>query len=309
MSVAPPRPEGPPLNALRAFEAAARLSSFSQAADELCVTPGAVAQQIKALEDWAGARLFDRHAQGVRLTPLGRAVKPSLGDAFDKLADAAHLLRRIAAPDEVRIATLPSVAQLWLSPRLPEIRRASPGLSISVTAMERPPNLMREPFDLSIFFASTQAGGPPDATQTLTLAADSLFPVCAPAVAARLATPRDLAGETLLHDATWRDDWAIWLAAEQLSGITATSGPAYSLYSLALEEAIHGAGVLIGHAPLVAAAMTSGALVAPFKLRVDSPAPLVAMFRIPAAGRSPLSDLARRLASQDLAPQDLAPRA
>ena len=95
MSVAPPRPEGPPLNALRAFEAAARLSSFSQAADELCVTPGAVAQQIKALEDWAGARLFDRHAQGgeirfVLIESLGRAVVRAAPDALVREVLAAH---------------------------------------------------------------------------------------------------------------------------------------------------------------------------------------------------------------------------
>jgi LysR family glycine cleavage system transcriptional activator len=228
-------------------------------------------------------------------------VTPSLGDAFDRLADSAHLLRRIAAPDEVRIAALPSVAQLWLSPRLPAIRRTNPGLSISVTAMERPPNLMREPFDLSIFFDAEPTDRQSETTETLVLAADSLFPICAPEIAARLAMPRDLAGETLLHDATWRDDWAVWLAAERLSGISATSGPAYSLYSLALEEAIHGAGVLIGHAALVGPALASGVLVAPFTRRVASPAPLVTMLRIDSATGSPLRDLVRRLASQDMA--------
>jgi LysR family glycine cleavage system transcriptional activator len=293
MSVAPPRPKGPPLNALRAFEAAARLNSFSSAAGELCVTPGAVAQQIKALESWAGAPLFGRHAQGVRLTPLGRAVAPELGKAFDSLADAAHLLRRIAAPDEIRIAALPSVAQLWLSPRLPAIRRDSPGLSVSVMAMERPPNLMREPFDLAIFFESGQSGG----VATQVLAEDSLFPVCAPGIAARLTTPRDLGGETLLHDAMWRDDWAIWLAAEKLGAISTVPGPAYSLYSLAVEEAIHGAGVLIGHAPLVAPALASGALVAPFA-RLAANRPLVAAMRGPVPAGSPLADLVGRLGGQ-----------
>jgi LysR family glycine cleavage system transcriptional activator len=297
MSIAPPRPKGPPLNALRAFEAAARLNSFSRAADELCVTPGAVAQHIKALEEWTSAPLFDRHAQGVRLTPLGRAVAPDLGDAFDSLADAAHLLRRIAAPDEIRIAALPSVAQLWLSPRLPAIRRTSPGLSISVTAMERPPNLMREPFDLSIFFSTRPAE---DAT-TLVLAEDSLFPVCAPEVAMRLTTPCDLSRETLLHDASWRDDWAIWLAAEKLGSIAAASGPVYSLYSLAVDEAIHGAGVLIGHAPLVAPALASGALVAPFARRIAAPTSLVATLREPAPAESLLGNLALRLAQQEAA--------
>ena len=112
MSVQPPRPKGPPLNALRAFEAAARLGSFARAANELCVTPGAVAQHISSLESWAGAPLFQRRARGVALSPLGRAVAPALGEAFDRLADASHLLRRMAAPAQIRIATLPSIAQL-----------------------------------------------------------------------------------------------------------------------------------------------------------------------------------------------------
>lgn len=292
MSVAPPRPKGPPLNALRAFEAAARLGSFVRAADELCVTPGAVAQQVKALEDWAGAPLFERRAHGVRLAPAGRAAAPGLAEAFDRLATAANLLRRMAAPQEIRAAALPSVAQLWLSPRLPTIRRANPGLSISVTAMERPPNLMREPFDIAFFFGAENAAG----TQATVLAGDSLFPVCAPEVAVRLKRPEDLAGETLLHDSAWRDDWPDWLAAARVRGVTATAGPVFSLYSLALDEAIHGAGVLIGHAPLVAPALAAGTLVAPFALNLPAPHPLCAVLRI-GPGAAALEGLVRQLAA------------
>ncbi|EFO33384.1 HTH-type transcriptional regulator TrpI [Roseibium sp. TrichSKD4] len=126
MAVAPPRPKGPPLNALRAFEAAARLGSFSLAALELNVSPGAVAQHVKAIELWAGASLFERHAQGVRLNQIGERVLPDFEAAFDLLADASRKLRLAAAPSEIRIAALPSVAQLWLSPRLPKIRRVIP---------------------------------------------------------------------------------------------------------------------------------------------------------------------------------------
>jgi len=292
MPVAPPRPKGPPLNALRAFEAAARLGSIARAADELCVTPGAVAQQVKALEDWAGAPLFDRGARGVRLTALGRKIAPDLARAFDALAEASHRLRRIASPEEVRIAALPSIAQLWISPRLPAIRQARPGLAVSVTAMEQPPNLMREPFDIAVFFGASHAG----ATGTVTLAEDALCPVCAPEIAQRLASPHDLSRETLLHDSSWRDDCAAWLGAAGVGGVEAGSGPVFSLYSLALEEAIHGAGVLIGHEPLVAAALASGALVAPFPLRLPCAAPLVATLREPAVSGSSAADVLARLA-------------
>ena len=288
MTVQPPRPKGPPLNALRAFEAAARLSSFSRAADELCVTPGAVAQHIRALEGWAGAPLFRRRPRSVTLNPLGRAVAPVLGQALDQMAEAVHLMRRMAAPADIRIATLPSIAQLWLSPRLPAIRATNPQLTISVTALEQPPNLAREPFDLAIFF-----GLPPEpGIATVALAEDALEPVCAPTIAKRLAQPSDLAGHTLLHDAAWRDDWAIWLGQRRTGGLDTAAGPVFSLYALAVEEAVHGAGVLIGHLPLVARHLADGRLVMPFGNPVPSRDRMFAAARdADAKSGGPIADL------------------
>lgn len=258
MSISPPRPKGPPLNALRAFEAAARLGGFAAAADELCVTPGAIAQHIKALESWAGAPLFERRSKGVAITPLAGGVLSAFSLAFDQLGEAVQTLRARAAPQHIRIAALPSIAQLWLSPRLPDARALSPDTTISVTAMETPPNLLREPFDLSIFFKDLPAQ--PD---EIILASDVIFPVCAPELAARLVDPSALENVACLHDSTWADDWKQWLGT-QVSNIK-VSGPVYSLYSLALEEAKNGAGVLMGHSSLVAAQMASGELVAPFQ--------------------------------------------
>lgn len=266
MPVAPHRPKGPPLNALRAFEAAARLGGFARAGEELSVTPAAIAQHVKALEAWAGAPLFERRSQGVGLTPLGASVAEDFRRAFDALGLAQRALRARAALAAVNIAALPSVAQLWLSPRLPALRRAAPGVTISVTALEHPPNLAREMFDLSLFFRASPAGG-------RVLAEDRIFPVCAPGVAARLRAPADLMGETLLFDSEWDDDWPLWLAAAGIAG-EAPRGPVFSLYSLALEEARNGAGVLIGHAPLVAHDLATGALVRPFGPEVAMPAPL-----------------------------------
>ena len=292
MSVQPPRPKGPPLNALRAFEAAARLGSFSRAADELCVTPGAIAQHISSLESWAGAPLFRRRARGVTLSLLGRAVAPALGEAFDRLADASHLLRRMAAPAEIRVATLPSIAQLWLSPRLPAIRAANEDLTISVTALEQPPNLLREPYDLLIFFGLAASPG----IATVSLARDAVAPVCAPAVAQRLIRPADLANETLLHDAAWRDDWAVWLARNRVGGVDTSTGPTFSLYALAVEEAVHGAGVLIGHLPLVARHLADGRLVMPFAGQPVARDDLTAAVReADARDDGPIADLIRRL--------------
>lgn len=259
MSVSPPRPKGPPLNALRAFESAARLGGFAAAANELCVTSGAISQHVKALEAWVGTDLFERRSQGVRLTPLGTEILADFSAAFDRMGEAVQKLHSRARPNRIRIAALPSVAQLWLSPRLPAIREATPDIAISVTAMETAPNLKRDPFDLSIFFRKQG-----EDRGDLSLGPDRIFPVCSPAMAERLHHPSDLASGTLLHDASWSQDWALWLDAMGVDQIRASDGPAFSLYSLALEEAANGAGVLIGHDHLVQRHLHSGLLVAPF---------------------------------------------
>ncbi len=267
MAVSPLRPQGPPLNALRAFETAARLGGFAAAAEELCVTPGAVAQHVKTLESWADALLFERRSQGVRLTAIGEHVLADFVSAFDQLGMAIQKLRTSAAPKDVRIAALPSIAQLWLSARLPAIRSAAlPGVTVSVTAMERPPNLGREPFDLSIFFEDN-----PIASSSVELCPDVIFPVCAPVIGSRLKSSADLADETYLNDLSWPNDWNIWISSALPDARLDPRGPVFSLYSLAVEEALNGAGVLIGHESLVSSHLESGALVVPFEYRVTLP--------------------------------------
>lgn len=263
MTVSPPRPRGPPLNALRAFEAAARLGGFARAAEELSVTPGAVAQHIKALEAWTGAALFERRSQGVQLTQLGANVAENFTDAFDRLGGAVQAMRSEAAPGQIHIAALPSVAQLWLSPKLPAIRAAAPDVTISVTALEHRPNMLREPFDLCIFFEE----GPLE-SDSIEIGEDVIFPVCAPSLLPHLQSPSDLKTVSCLYDSTWSDDWPIWLKETLPGERLDTRGPAFSLYSLAVEEARNGAGVLIGHELLLRTHLDDGHLVAPFATRV-----------------------------------------
>lgn len=257
MPVAPPPLTRLPLNALRAFEAAARTGAFTLAAAELGVTPGAVTAHVKALEDRLGSALFERQARGVRLTALGLAAVEELTGAFDALAGAEARLRAMALPREVHIATLPAIAQLWLSPRLPALRAAAPEISVSITALEAPPNLKRSLHDLSLFPAET--GG-------RLVAEDELFPVCSPALAARLQRVEDLGGLPCLSDSAWDRDWEVWLQA--VGARVAVRGPIFSLYALAVEEAVNGAGVLMGHGALVAGHLARGLLVAPFPQRV-----------------------------------------
>ena len=256
MAVAPPRPKGPPLNALRAFEAAARLGSFTAAAEELSVTPGAISQHIKAVEAWSGVPLFRRRAQGVELTEAGRQVAPLLAVAFDGIGQATRMIREMKPRATLTVAALPSVAQLWLYPRLAAIRAALPGVKLSIYALETPPNLRRDLFDLSLF-----PRDPRDCPDGLTLAQDQIFPVAAPALAARLRRPQDLMTETLLTDESWSDDWPEWAGAEGVVLPDLSDAPRFSLYSLAVAEAVAGAGVLMAHGFLLEPQLRAGTLV------------------------------------------------
>lgn len=283
MPLAPPRPRLPPHTAVRAFEAAARHGSFARAAEELFVTPAAVAQQIKALETWAGGALFERHSQGIRLSAHGRRALPALSAAVDQLGLAVQALRHetqtAARRSTLQVAALPAVAQLWLSPRLSRLKAALPGVQVSVTALEQPPNFRREPFDLGLFYA--RAGEHIEAAvgaQAIALVRDRLLPVCSPRLrqsppGSRPRSLDDLA-ELLarcggLHDTVWRDDWQRWLQAMRPGTTTAeadamAAGPDFSLYSLALQAALDGEGVLMGRERLVAPLLAQGKLHAPW---------------------------------------------
>lgn len=286
MAVAPPRPKDLPLSALRAFEAAARLGGFAAAAQELGVSPAAITAQVKALEAAIGARLFERTARGVQLTAVGQRVRPGLSEAFDRLRDAMQDLRGSAAERTVHIATLPALAQLWLAPRLPALRAALPDIAVSITAMEAPPVPKRHPYDLSLFYG-TEAR---DRVEN-----DVIFPACAPGLRARLRHPADLGAVPCLSDAAWSGDWAAWAAVALPGASFAPRGPVFSLYALAVDEAVRGAGVLMAHAALVQPLLDRGALVEPFALRVLLPRRLRLWPARPGAARSPAMRVARWL--------------
>jgi len=260
MPVAPPRPKDLALNALRAFEAAARLGGFAAAAAELGVSPGAVTAHVKALEDRLGAALFRRGARGVELTALGARVLPAFTGAFDALGAAQHLLRAEAAPRAVHVATLPAFAQLWLSPRLPALRAAMPEVTISITAMEAPPNLKRAPYDLGLF--------PGDQGQVV--AEDALFPVCAPALAAQIRQPGDLFAHPVIREDAALFGWDIWLGAQGLTPQGLRPGPTYGDAALCLDAAITGQGLFMAWETIAADALDRCTLAAPLPLKVPS---------------------------------------
>ncbi|QHG66323.1 LysR family transcriptional regulator [Pseudomonas putida] len=267
------------LNALRAFEASARLGGFARAAHELKVTPGAIAALIKTLETQYGAALFERHAKGVRLTPLGESVKTQFTEAFDAVEEAARTLRRLAAPQRVHIVTSPALAQLWLGPRLPRLTEMLAPIEISVTAVDEPPNLKRSPFDLCLFYIEQVERG------QRKLADEDILPVCSPALAAQITAPADLASARCIKDVGWQD-WDVWSAAIMPEQHFVARGPGFSLYSIAVQQALLGAGVLIGRRSLIQPYLDSGELVAPLARSV----PLgltIAAWRLPGATGNP----------------------
>jgi len=263
------RPSPPSLNALRAFEAAARHGGYVGAAKELHVTPAAIGTQVKGLEAWLGRPLFHRLANGLVLTPEGRDVLPSLSAAFDALNGAVRAMRAVGRPRSLTIAALPCIAQLWLAPRLPALQAAF-DLDVTILTRDEQPDYARDLVDLGLYVGDAAPAG----CTSVVLARDDLFPVCTPALAAGLRHPGDLAGATLLHDSVWRADWPRWLAAHGAGALRPAREAAFSLYSLALDAALAGSGVLIGHRALVAGALGRGRLVAPFGDRAVAGPPL-----------------------------------
>ncbi|MCX2860416.1 LysR substrate-binding domain-containing protein [Paucibacter sp. PLA-PC-4] len=292
MAVQPPSPRLPPFLALRAFEAAARHQSFARAAQELCVTPAAVAAQVKALEQWLGAPLFERHSQGLSLRTQAAAAVPALAAAMDQLGQAVQTLRSEAGAARLHIAALPALAQLWLTPLLPALQRELPGLQLSLSALEVPPNFQREAYDLGLFYAQAlPRKPPPKGCQRLVLAEDALLPVCSPSLLGLRGRAPELADQILLHDIVWSQDWVRWLKSTGRGAIAMRDGPRFSLYSMALQAALAGQGVLMGRQRLVAAALAEGSLVAPWGAPVPLAETITLLIPSPRAGQ----DLTLRL--------------
>ena len=256
----------PPLNALRAFEAAGRHLSFAKAADELAVTPGAVSQQIKLLEEFVGLPLFVRGPRGLTLTEAGAAALPSLSDGFDRLEAGARLMTERGGPRRVTVSAAPSFASKWLVPRLDRFTGANPDIDVYVHADMDLVDFASGEADLAVRFGP---GGYEGLSATL-LMAERIVPVCAPALVTGdppLRTLADLAHHTLLHDDARTEDgpsWAMWLRAAGAGNVDAARGPRFNQSSLAIEAAVAGKGVALAKAALAEADLVAARLTIPF---------------------------------------------
>ena len=275
----------PPLPALRAFEAAARHLSFKQAAAELHVTPGAVSQQIKALEDFLGVRLFVRLTRALALTDEARRMLPQLREGLEALAQAIDTVRRRAPAGQLRVSAPPSFAARWLVPRLPSFTNAFADidvrLSSSLLTIDRRDDKGRaasEPgmlgADLVIRFGAGEYRG----CDTHRLFSPSYIPVCSPSLLSGphpLASAEDLRWHPLIHDDTVpelddRPGWSQWLTLAGIPELPTLRGPRFDDPGLVIAAAIAGQGVALAAKPLVSAAIAAGRLVTPFETCIQS---------------------------------------
>jgi LysR family transcriptional regulator, glycine cleavage system transcriptional activator len=260
----------PPLSALRAFEAAARLRSFSKAAGELNVTPAAISHQIHALEEDLGVRLFHRLNRSIELTASARILLPGLSDAFAGIQASVRRLRVHNDTGTLTATASPSFAAKWLVLRLHRFQAQHPQIDVRISATDDVVDLATGDFDIAIRYGTGRYPG----LAVELLLENEVFPACSPRLLEAgppLRTPDDLAHHALIHDqAVDRDPlvptWAMWLKAAGATRVPATSGLTFSVGHLALDAAIAGHGVVLAYSTIAAADLAAGRLVRLFSL-------------------------------------------
>jgi len=262
----------PSLNGLRAFEAAARHLSFTQAAAELNVTQTAISHQIKRLEEELGIRLFIRQNRALALTPQARDYLPGIRAAFNDLRLATDRLLRRDNDRVLTVSTLASLAAKWLLPRLSAFQEAHPQIDVRITTSTSLVDFRTDDVDAAIRYGRGQWPG----LRADWLTADHLFPVCSPALLEGdnpLRCPEDLANHTLLHSGGYEDDWRVWLTAAGIpTNISKHPGQTFDLIFMTLQAAIDGLGVAVGRSTYVEGDIAKGRLVVPFKIRLPADA-------------------------------------
>ena len=257
----------PPLNALRAFEAAARHLSFTRAADELAVTQAAISHQIRGLEDRLGVVLFRRAPRKLSLTDAGRELLSPIREAFDGIEAAVARARRDDGAGPLTVSVVPSFASKWLVPRLGRFRLRYPDIDIRISAEAR---LTR--FDEGVDVAIRAGRGQWPGLVVERFLTEELFPVCSPLLLAGpvpLVQPVDLGRHNLLHD-DFETDWRMWLDAAGVEGVDWRRGTRFSESALVIQAAIEGQGVALARSALAAEDLKAGRLVRPFKIDLSS---------------------------------------
>ena len=257
----------PPLNPLRAFEAAARLGSVSSAAKELNVTHGAISHQIRKLEASLKVTLLERGARRVKLTPHGAALLPSVSAAFGEIAAATVRMTRPSTGGDLVVSCVPALLSLWLVPRLNRFTEQYPGVRLRLSGSNDPDDVFDSDIDVCIRYGQGNWGD----CWVRHWSDLELFPVASPTLLnlRPLRSTRDLADHIILHADDGRE-WQTWLAAAK--ALELSKGPHHFMGDarLAMEAALHGNGVALGDTMTASSLMAKGNLVAPFDLSVPA---------------------------------------
>jgi LysR family transcriptional regulator, glycine cleavage system transcriptional activator len=253
----------PPLNAIKAFESAARLGSFTHAARELNVTHGAVSRQVRLLEEWLGTRLFVRTSRNAVPTQAGTDLLAEAGPVLDRLAAVSQRLQHRASPSGMlRVSALPTFAMRWLIPRLPEFQRDHPSLELRIVTASTLAEQFRMDVDAVISGPSRQPGW-----IGKRFLAEARLPVLSPDLMEQcpLRRPVDLEQHTLLHAETLREAWPRWLAAANVPGLKPAREQVFEHFYFAIQAALEGLGVIMGPVALITDELRTGRLLAPIQ--------------------------------------------
>jgi LysR family transcriptional regulator, glycine cleavage system transcriptional activator len=260
----PMRPDLPPLTWLRAFEAAARHLSFTDAAQELNLTQAAVSKHVKALELHLQQLLFIRRTRSLQLTKLGEAYLPKVRDAFERLSVGTREVFGGRVTNVLTVRCAVSFAVTWLCPRLPAFFKAHPDVGIRLLSSVWNDALETDGCDLDIQYGTGQWTG----VRSHRLTFETITPLCAPALADQLSQPDDLRHQRLLHVLGYQEGWGTWLRAAGVTSFNPGQGLQFDTSLTAFEMAAHGGGVALGRRSLAERERAAGRLVAPFALEV-----------------------------------------
>src|SRR5262245_52358462 len=256
------RPRLPPLNALKAFEAAARHESFTRAAEELCVTQGAVSHQVKALEAELAIKLFNRERQRLLITEAGRDYLAVIRDALDRIAAGTERLLQRQNAGVLTVSTSPDFAAKWLVHRLGHFAEAHTGIDLRVSATMHHVDFAREEVDLAVRHGDGNWPG----LDAVKLSAEELFAIYSPKLLSgrrRLDRPADILKFPLIHLDS-RMDWAKWLQSFGIEDAEVSHGPVLNRASMVIDAAINGQGIALARTTLAAWDLINGRLVRPF---------------------------------------------
>ncbi|WP_105190412.1 transcriptional regulator GcvA [Pseudoalteromonas sp. T1lg48] len=267
----------PPLNSLKAFEAAARHLSFTKAAEELYVTQAAVSHQIKTLEEHLGLKLFLRKNRSLLLTEEGQGYFLDIKEIFSQLDDATERLLARGAKGSLTVSLTPSFAIQWLVPRLSLFNEQHPDIDVRIKAQDQDDNSLQDDVDVAIYYGRGHWSG----VETHKLHTEYLVPLCSPMLLTGpkpLNEPQDLQNHTLLHDTT-RRPWKVWMKTAGVRNVQVNQGPIFSHSSMAMQAAAHGQGVALGNLVLAKPEIDAGRLIVPFNHSLESKNAYYLVFR------------------------------